>query len=176
MNKQAILPMPEYYDRYIALAPDQELAAAFQQSLQTINTLDMPLLETYGNYSYAPGKWSVKTMFQHVTDTERIFTYRALVFSRNDDTPLPPFDENEYAANSHADERPLTDIMAELKLVRQSTIALFNSFTDGMLLTSGNNYKINMSVLAMGYTIIGHQQHHLNILKERYLPAATYLT
>ncbi|WP_106527118.1 DinB family protein [Chitinophaga niastensis] len=169
MKKDAIYPAAQYYDRYINLVPDVDLQTALDQSLETLHALDTPQLELRGNYAYAPGKWTLKNVFQHITDTERVFAYRAMMYARNDKQIPPSMDQDEYAANTLIDNRSLEDVIAELKAVRSATIAMFRSFPDEVLLKTGICWKYEMSVLAMGFTAMGHQIHHLNIIREKYL-------
>ena len=120
-------------------------------------------------YKYAEGKWDIKEIINHLIDTERIFNYRALCISRQDKTTLNGFDENDYAANSNASNRDMTDLIEEFKLVRQATVALFKSFTNDMLVSFGTAGTGNVSVRATGFIIAGHETHHLSFYKERYL-------
>ena len=108
-------------------------------------------------------------MLVHLIDTERIFCNRALRFARNDQTDLPGYNHDEYVPNSGANERTLNDISNEFNIVRQGTIALFNSFTPEMLERKGTANGNNLTVLAIGFVISGHEKHHVNILDERYL-------
>lgn len=169
MKKEAIHPDPGYYTGYISLIPDVDLKTALEQSLQALNELDPEKLEPLGNYAYAPGKWTLKNVLQHITDTERVFTYRALVFARKDQQIPPGMEQDEYAANAETGHRTVQEVLSELKAVRGATIALFNSFTEEALLRTGTSWKTEMSVLALGFTTVGHQLHHLNIIRERYL-------
>lgn len=169
MKKSDINQAPCYFDTYINKVEDIELAEAFQKSIDTINNLDMSVYNALADFAYAEGKWTIKQVFQHIIDTERIMAYRALRFSRNDSTILPGFDENSFAENAPVTHRTLEDILTELKLVRASSLALFNSFTDELMQRKGIMFNSEMSVLAVGFTIIGHQIHHLNVVKERYL-------
>jgi hypothetical protein len=162
--------MPAYFDRYINLAPDVELGQALQQSLAAIDSFPLDKWKALGDNVYAPGKWTIKDILQHIIDTERIFSYRALRFARNDSTKLPGFEENDFAAAAGANSRTLDALVEELKTVRRSTILLYASFTDDMLKTMGATVAATISVLAIGFTIIGHQQHHINVLEERYYP------
>jgi hypothetical protein len=120
------------------------------------------------NYTYAPDKWTIKQMFQHVIDTERIFAYRALVLSRKEPSALIGFDENEYAKNATALHRNWKDMLVEWRVVRQSTNLLFASFTDAQIKEVGLASGYPVSVNALGFLIFGHALHHLHILKERY--------
>lgn len=162
--------MPVYFDRYINLVADMELNAALQQSLDVAENFPMDKWKALGDKVYAPAKWTLKDIIQHVTDCERIFAYRALRFARKDSTKLPSFEENDFAAAANANARTLEDLVAELKLVRQSTILLFASFDEEMLQSAGSTFSNSATPLAIGFTIIGHQQHHLNVLEERYYP------
>ena len=121
------------------------------------------------DYRYADGKWTIKEIIQHVIDTERIFSYRALRISRNDITALPGFDENDYALNTNANDRHLQSLLTELSIVRQSTLALFKSFSEEQIKRIGIASNNEISVRAIGFIIIGHQKHHQKVYKERYL-------
>jgi hypothetical protein len=168
MKKTDINPLPEYFDRYINLVKEPDLMDALQNSLLALQTFDTNRLEKIGDKVYAPGKWTVKDILQHIIDTERVFCYRSLRFARADRTALPGYDENAYAVAACATKRPLEKILQELIGVRKSTIDLFNSFDEHTLLNKGITWKYEMSVLAMGFTISGHEIHHLNVIREKY--------
>jgi hypothetical protein len=121
------------------------------------------------DYRYAEGKWTIKEIIQHLIDCERIFSYRALRFSRNDKTPLPGFDEDSYNENTAGNLRSLQDLLTELAVVRQSTLSLFKSFSQEQLLRIGNASDKEISVRAIGFIILGHQKHHQHIFQQRYL-------
>ena len=120
------------------------------------------------NYAYGPDKWTIKQMFQHVIDTERLFAYRALALSRKEPAALLGFDENEYAKNATAANRNWKDMLIEWRVVRQSTNLLFASFTEEQNKSLGTASSFPISVNALGFIIFGHALHHLHILKERY--------
>ncbi|MGI9138438.1 MAG: DinB family protein [Sediminibacterium sp.] len=120
------------------------------------------------NYAYGPDKWTIKQMFQHVIDTERIFAYRALVIARNEPASLLGFDENEYAKNATAVNRNWKDMLTEWRVVRHSTNLLFASFTEDQMKALGTASGQAISVNALGFIIFGHALHHLHVLKERY--------
>lgn len=171
MRKSDISPMPPYFGRYIKLVePDVELKQAFDESLRQLDALNRNLLAKLEGKRYAPGKWTVKDHFQHLADVERVLSYRALLFARGDRTVPPGFDVDFFAVNARADKRTSDDLIGELKMIRRSTQAMFESFDDEMLLNIGINWKDEMSVLAMGLTIVGHQIHHVRIIEEKYLP------
>ncbi len=172
MKRTDIKPMPDYFDRYINLVDDVELKEALAISLEELNHLPIETWKAIGDKVYAPGKWTIKDILQHMIDTERIFGYRALCFARGETARMPSFDEEEYARNTNAINRTLEDLINELKLNRASFIALYNSFTDEMLLKTGLSFKGTYSVLAMGFIIAGHQRWHFNVITERYLGLA----
>jgi len=164
--------MPEYFDRYINLVGDVELLDAFDDSLEQLENLDLKLFERLDGVIYAPGKWTVKTLVQHITDFERILCYRALLFARGDTNIRQGIDESVLAETAKADERAIESVIGELKSVRQASRSLFANFDDEMLRRTGMNWKHEISVLAMGFNIVGHQIHHFNIIRERYYPLA----
>lgn len=144
--------------------------------LETLTDSNNLLVETIGklpdnkfNYSYAKGKWTIKEILQHLIDTERIMSYRALRFSRNDLTEIPGFNEDFYVKNSNGKTRTKESLLNEFSLVRNSSIALFNSFSEEMLTKIGNANDNKMSVRALGFVIAGHQIHHLKVIQEKYL-------
>ena len=131
--------------------------------------LILAIPEELGEYRYAPGKWSIKELLCHMMDAERIFCYRALRFARNDKTSLHGFDENTYAPEANAHARTLVQLAQECTHLRISTLDLFKSFNEDMLLRTGKANNTEISVLALGYIIAGHETHHRKVLQERYL-------
>lgn len=125
------------------------------------------------NFKYQPNKWTIKEVVGHITDTERIFQYRALRFARKDKTPLPGFDEVHFGNTSNAGQRDIQRLMAEFVAVRQSTILLFNSFEADMLDEKGTASNLEISTRAISFAILGHCIHHIEILDERYLQVIT---
>jgi hypothetical protein len=121
------------------------------------------------SFRYAPGKWSVSEVLMHILDTERIFQYRALRLGRKDDTPLPGFDQDGYVPESCADGRTLKDLISEYRVIRESSLLLFKSLPSDRLLFKGNASGQDISLGALGFIMCGHQKHHRNILRERYL-------
>ncbi|MCE7064109.1 DinB family protein [Dyadobacter sp. CY326] len=170
MKKSAINPMPQFFDRYINLVEDIDIFEAFEKYSPDNVYAETQKLVALQNRAYAEGKWSVKDILQHVIDNERIMSYRALRFSRNDKTTLPGYDEELLAANTVATERSVEDLMQEFNVVRQSTISLFKHMNETMLLRSGIAYQTNISALALAFVIIGHPIHHMNVISERYFP------
>ncbi len=120
-------------------------------------------------YRYAEGKWTVKEVLGHICDTERILGYRALCIARGEQKELPGFDENHYVSNGYFNKRSLYDLAHEFSIVRESNIALFKSFDENILDKKGTANKNIMSVRSILFMIAGHEKHHINVIKERYL-------
>lgn len=169
MKKSEITCMPSFYDRYINLVPDMNITEALTEFGSDYIRNDFHLYEQLGDRVYDKGKWTVKEVIQHITDTERIFSYRALRLARFDKTPLPGFDENKYAEVARGGDRSLTDLMDEWSFLRNSNILLFKSFDREQLLASGRCSDTDIDVLSIGFAMAGHVIHHKNIISERYL-------
>ncbi|UFH55603.1 DinB family protein [Spirosoma sp. KNUC1025] len=170
MTKSEIPVMPQFFDRYINLADNVLILDALTQGATFENLVPAKTLEALGDLRYAPDKWTVKDIIQHVIDNERIMSYRALRFARNDKTALPGYDEVLFGYNTNAVSRTIADLYDEYAAVRQSSIALYKSFDEDMLLRSGLAFNQTISVLALGFVLVGHATHHANIIRERYLP------
>ena len=143
----------------------EELEISFHDFIRFVQNIPMYKF----NYRYAEGKWTIKEIIQHIIDSERVFSYRALRISRNDKTPLPSFDENNYVDNTNANKRGLQELLTELSAVRHATLLLFKSFSDEQLARMGIASENEISVRAIGFIIIGHQKHHQKVFEERYL-------
>lgn len=170
MKKSAINPMPPFFDRYINLAEDIDIFEAFRKYAPKEIFSETHKLEQMGDEIYAPEKWTVKDILQHVIDNERIMAYRALRFSRNDRTNLPGYDEALLGANTIASRRTIADLLEEFEQVRVSTISLFTNMDGEMMLRSGVANQTEISPLALGFVILGHPLHHMNVIRERYYP------
>lgn len=170
MKKSDINQPPCYFDRYIDYVADIEIVDALRESLAEIDSLDLAELSEIGDAVYAAEKWTIRNIFQHLIDVERILSYRALRIARNDQTPLPGFDEDVLARNAGAEQRSLDGLILELKVARRSTSLLFASLDDESLQRRLSIEGKEMSALAFGFTIAGHQKHHLKIIAEKYLP------
>ncbi|MFT6211776.1 MAG: putative damage-inducible protein DinB [Bacteroidia bacterium] len=159
----------EYYATYIGLVKEDNVRKALINSITRSEEFWNSLTEEQGNFRYAENKWSIKEVLQHIIDTERIFSYRALAFARGETSAIPGYNENEYADTSLADERKLSDLVRELSIVRQSTLLLFGSFSSENLDKIGNASNAPLSARAAGFIIVGHEIHHTNVVSERYL-------
>lgn len=161
-----------YFSRYIDLVPDGDLLALLETQHRATQKMLAPLTPQQAMHRYAPGKWSVTEVIGHLSDTERIFAYRALRFARNDTTALSGFDENYYVPAGCFDERSLGDVAAEFATVRASTLALFRGLGADSFERSGSADGQPITVRALAYIIAGHEKHHVDILKSRYGVAA----
>lgn len=167
--RPAIGEFAPYYGKYIALVAGNDILAALGQQLDATLVVLRGVTEERGNRRYEPGKWSIKEVLGHLIDAERIFAYRALRIARNDKTPLPGFEQDDYVASANFDASALADLTAEFKLVRRSNLAMFGQFSDEAWLRHGTASENPVSVRALAYIIAGHELHHLNLLQSRYL-------
>jgi len=158
-----------YYGQYIAMVQDGNIVATLAAQLETTLSLLRTLSEEQGRYAYAPGKWSIKQLLGHVIDSERIFAYRALRIGRNDRTPLPGFEQDDYVANTDFNARTLTNLIEEFAAVRQASVQLFKPLTDEEWQRRGVANEKEVSTRALAYIIAGHELHHVNTLKSLYL-------
>ena len=162
--------MPPFFDRYINLIEDIDIFEAFDKYEPARVYAQTEQLQALGDLVYAPGKWTVKDILQHVIDNERIMGYRALRFSRGDKTALAGYEEELLAANTMAADRSVADLMTEFELVRGATIPLFANMSESMLLNVGTANETQITPLALGFVILGHPVHHMHIIRERYFP------
>lgn len=158
-----------YYELYLSKCPFNDILSGLQQSKDQFETFLKSIPAEKQLYKYASDKWTIKEVLVHIIDTERIFAYRALRIARRDVTALPGFDQDEYVLNSDANSRNFEDLISEFVSVRLSTVSLFNSFSEEDLLQKGIASNSPISVRALGYILIGHQNHHQEIIEKRYL-------
>lgn len=169
MAKPSPTTYVSYFQRYIDQVPEEDLMTAFKNQTAGLEQFLSNISEEKSNEAYAAGKWTIKELLQHVIDTERIFNYRALCFARSEQQNLPGFEEDDYAANSHANKRKWIDLINEFLTVRKGTEMLYGSF-DASVLDNGGKANNNPStVISIGFTTVGHYYHHKKILEERYL-------
>ena len=159
-----------YQEAYIKLVdPSYSLIEELEISVHNLIHFVREIPMDKYDYRYAEGKWTIKDILQHLIDSERIFAYRALRFSRNDTTELPGFDENSYAANAHGEDRSINELLTEMSALRHANIMMFKSFSQEDMLRKGTASGYTVSVRAFGFLLIGHQNHHINVFRERYL-------
>jgi len=161
--------IPPFYKNYVKQIEEPDVLQALRISGHRMLELVHSIPTNKADHAYATGKWTVREVLCHLLDAERIFCYRALRFARNDKTALPGFEENDYALQANATGRSLAKIASEMAHVRSSTIDLFESFNADMLNRKGTASGKELSVIALGFIISGHETHHRKILVERYL-------
>ena len=159
----------EFFHRYLNATKDDDVIKALKKNTKEFKKLLKKIPSKKIDYAYAEGKWTIREMLQHIIDAERVFTYRSVSFARKDASPLPGFDENNWAANSRADKRKWDDLIEEFKSIRKATELLFESFSDEQLLSNGVASGHEINTLALGFICAGHVAHHINVIKERYL-------
>ncbi len=169
MNRSSTTTYPENFQRYIDQVKEGDLKTALKSQMPAAEAFLQSISEEFSNRRYAEGKWTIKELLQHVIDAERVFAYRALCLARKDEQTLPSFDENEYAANSNGAERKWYQLIEEFVSVRKSTEYLYNSFTPEALDSTGNVSDYTISVSEIGFVLVGHVNHHLRIIQERYI-------
>jgi uncharacterized damage-inducible protein DinB len=163
--------IPPFYKNYVKQIDEPDMLQALRISGHRMVELIHSIPDSKADHAYAPAKWTIRELLCHIMDAERIFCYRALRFARNDRTPLSGFEENDYAPQANASARSLQKIASEMAHLRASTLDLFESFTPEMLTRKGTANHNEISVVAIGFIIPGHETHHRKILQERYLAA-----
>ena len=156
------------FQSYIAKVPGENVGEQLVDQLAEVERLFGALDDKTALARYAPGKWSVKEILGHLTDAERVFSYRLLRIARGDATPLPGFDENSYVPAGRFDARPLAALLAEFRTVRISTTALVGGIPSTAWSERGTASGKPVSARALVYVIVGHVAHHLGVLRERY--------
>ena len=169
VNQLPINEYSEFVATYIKALNDIDLMEELEISLHDFIRFVQNIPMDKFDYRYAEGKWTIKDIIQHIIDSERIFGYRALRISRNDKTPLPGFDENDYVENTNANHRSIQELLTEFSAVRHSNLLLFKSFSEEQLTRLGIASNHTISVRALGFLMIGHQKHHQRVFAERYL-------
>lgn len=158
-----------YYSTYVGLVPDGDVVSTLE--VQLIESLDLfgGLTESQGALRYAPGKWSVRETIGHISDSERVFTYRALRFARGDETPVAGFDQDVFMKNAAFRDRSLASVVEEYAAVRRASLALFASFSPVEWSRRGTANEVAVSVRGLAWITAGHERHHRQILLGRYL-------
>jgi uncharacterized damage-inducible protein DinB len=169
MTRPDLQSVPAFYKAYVDNVRDMDVLDALRTADEEVQGLLETIPEGKGSFKYGEGKWTILEVLNHMMDAERIFAYRALRFSRNDQTHLQPFEENDYAVQANAHSRTIKELAAEMHRLRETTLDLFSSFTAEMLNREGIASAKKISVLTLGYIIAGHDLHHRNILVTRYL-------
>ena len=159
----------EHYNTYVSKVPGSDILGFLGSQLESAVALLRTIDESKAEYRYEAGKWSIKELIGHVIDGERVFAYRALVFSRNDPSALPGFDQDLWAKYTNYANLPFREIVDEFEAVRRASILQFRHFDDAAWNRRGTASDKQMTARAAAYVIGGHAEHHLRVLKERYL-------
>jgi uncharacterized damage-inducible protein DinB len=160
--------IPAFYQGYIDLVPENDIFLALDNSREELKEFLSGIHSSKAAYAYAPGKWTVAQVLQHTIDAERIFAYRALRIARGDKTPLPGWEEKDYAVQATASHRSIAELVEEILSVRKASTLLLISFTDDCWEKTGTANGRTMDVLTIAFLIVGHMRHHIKILRERY--------
>lgn len=160
---------PAYYQPYLQTLGEASLLDLMERQMGNFPEFINSIPEDKWHFRYAPEKWTVAEVLMHVLDTERVFQYRALRFGRKDFTPLPGFDQDAYVPMSQAGVRTKASVVNEYKVIRESSLLLFSNLPEERMFWKGSASENPMSIGAMGFIICGHQKHHRNILRARYL-------
>jgi hypothetical protein len=160
--------VPLFQRDYISEVSGEDISDQLLEQLEILDRVLGSIDDTKALHRYAPGKWSIKEIVGHLTDAERIFSYRLLRIARGDQTPLPGFDENTYVPPARFDTRSLASLRAELRAVRLSTISLIEGLPVDCWELMGEASGQPVSARALPYIIAGHAAHHLRVLRERY--------
>lgn len=159
----------EHFAKYIDKVPEGDLIEQLKaQPALAIEEWDS-LTQEQGNYRYAEGKWSLKEVLGHISDTERVMSYRLLRVSRGDTTPLPGFNEELFVSRSTFGQQTVSALLHDFFVVRESTLSLIRQLDDEAWLRQGTASGITISARALAYVIAGHAHHHLSMIRERYL-------
>ncbi|NNG27282.1 MAG: DinB family protein [Ignavibacteriaceae bacterium] len=170
MEKPEKKKNPAFLEYVLMLNGDIELTEAFKLSLKKINEIDIAQLNRVGLKTYAKGKWTIHKILQHLIDWERIWCYRAIIFARAEGHIPDGLDQEVMGINSNGNELSIEQLIDELRIVRQSTIMMFESFNKKILETNCKFFEYEMPLFTIGLAITAHQIHHLNIIKEKYIP------
>ena len=159
---------PEF-SKYVTLVAEGDIIQTLERQIENSLSLLRTIPSDKANFRYAPEKWSVKELLGHLIDSERIFSYRALRFARNDQTPLPGYEQNDYVRNADFDNRDLGEMAEEFATVRRATVQLFRPLNETEWMRRGKANENDVSVRALAYIIAGHELHHMEVLRTRYL-------
>jgi DinB superfamily len=169
MPKPSTTTYPEYFQRYINQVQEDDLKIAFKNQMPAAEIFFESIDEEFSKRKYAEDKWTIKEVLQHIIDTERVFSYRAMCIARKEKQVLPSFDEKNYAVNSNANDRSWRNLVEEFVAMRKSTEYLYESFTDDALNSAGKASDYSITVSAIGFVTVGHVNHHIRIIRERYI-------
>jgi len=170
MRNQEVKKNPAFLEYVYQLNKGLAFNEVLKLSLEEIDALDLAQLNRIGLKTYEKDKWTIHKILQHLIDWERIWCFRAVIFARGEGSIPDAHDQEIMGNHSNADELSIEQLINELRLVRQSTIMMFESFNEGMLDSTCRFFEYEMPLSAIALTIRAHQIHHFNVIKERYIP------
>jgi DinB superfamily len=159
----------DYYNNYIRSVPAGDLLDIMAGQIATLSTLLSEVDAATAARRYAPGKWSLKEVIGHLTDTERVFAFRAMAFSRQEIAPLPSFDQAAWVAAANYDERTVPDLLAEWIATRQASLAMIRALPEAFLTRRGIASGVEFTVRAALCILPGHVAYHIQHLRTHYL-------
>ena len=160
--------LPPNFQRYVDLVTEKDLPDAFDKQARSTSALLHSISEDKASFRYAPGKWSIKQVVGHMNDCERVFAYRAMAFARGEKKPLPGFDENPYAEAGEFDRLPMRHLADAYEAGRRSSVLLFRGLSDAAWQRAGTASEVPLTVRDLARITLGHERHHLNVLREKY--------
>jgi uncharacterized damage-inducible protein DinB len=163
-----------YYSTYVNLVPEGDILDILTQQMEETSAYLIDLTEQQAHFSYGDGKWTIKEVIGHVADTERIMAYRLLSFARGETAELPGYDDNQYVFNAQFNDQSVQQLIQNLMMVRQSTIHLIKSLPSEAYLRRGKANGSEVTVRALIHIITGHELHHRNIIKQRYMGSKAF--
>ena len=167
-------PLPSefhpFYNGYIQNVPDGNFLQLLKENSLEVKSFFNSVKKEKQDYKYQPGKWTIKQIIMHLADTERVMSYRALTIARGDvNAALPQMDENLFASHANVSGRTIEDLVNELMIIREATTLLYGYMTEGQSMLKGHVLGHVITPRALGYIIIGHAMHHINIVQKKYL-------
>jgi hypothetical protein len=172
---QIPIPNPEeyapFYADYIQRAATRgDVTTALPLQIDEMKAALGSLTDVQARFRNGPDEWSIKEIISHLIDSERVFSYRLLRISRRDKTPLPGFEQEDFVRESGADELPLDDLLSEFEYLRRANAVMVKNLSEESLSQVGTASGADVSARALVYMMVGHVEHHMASLREKYLP------
>ena len=159
-----------FYSGYVQNVPEGDLLQQLKQNGTEVKSFFTNIAKDKHDYAYQPGKWTIRQVIMHMADTERVMSYRALTIARGDmKATLPQMDENLFASHANIATRTVDDLLNEFLTIREATVYLFRNISEAQSMFNGNVLGHVMTPRVLGYIIVGHAMHHMNIVRQRYL-------
>jgi hypothetical protein len=161
-----------FYADYIQRAHDQvDVLAVLPMQIDALNSMLGKLTDEQARFKFGPGEWSIKEVMGHLNDVERVFSYRLLRVSRNDKTPIPGFEQDDFVREAGFDQYPIKDLLQEFELLRRANILMINNMSEEATKRIGTASNNPVSARALIYMLVGHVDHHVTSFQQNYLTA-----